>query len=204
MKSILHVALLSLFSATVATAQVSLGWGVHGNAAQVSVGGSLSNVYGWGYGGGAHVDVDLLMISLRFSGDYTTIALDQDKYRSELTKLLGPTANSYTIEGGNLKFLTAMANLKWKLLPLPVVSPYLTGGIGIARMSIGDLTVRYQGAPIGGLPTVETQTKSLINIGGGVDLKLAGVALFVEGRYTWILTDSEKTGYIPISVGITF
>jgi opacity protein-like surface antigen len=204
MKTIIIVALSLLCFASPATAQVSLGWGVHGEAAQVDVGGALSSVYGWGYGGGAHVDVDLMMISLRFSGDYTSIGPDQDRYRSELATLLGTTANSYTIDGGNLRFLSASANVKWKILPLPIVSPYLTGGVGTMRISTSDLTVKYQGAVIGGVPSVGTQTKSAINLGAGVDLKLGGVALFVEGRYTWILTEGEKTGYVPISIGITF
>jgi len=94
--------------------------------------------------------------------------------------------------------------MKWKLLPLAVLSPYLTGGVGIARLSMGDMTVRDQGSPVEGVPAAGTQTKSAINVGGGVDFKLAGVTLFIEGRYTWILTEGEKTGYIPVSVGVTF
>jgi opacity protein-like surface antigen len=204
MKTITVVALSLLCFALPATAQVSIGWGIHGEAAKVDVGGTLSNVYGWGYGGGVHLDVDMMMISLRFSGDYTSIAPDQDKYRSALASLLGTTANSYVVDGGDLRFLSASANVKWKILPLPIVSPYLTGGVGTTRISKSDLTVKYQGTAIGGVPNVGTQTKSAINLGAGVDLKLAGVALFIEGRYTWVLTDGEKTGYIPISIGITF
>jgi opacity protein-like surface antigen len=204
MKAILSTAFLFLSSVSLANAQVSLGWGVHGEAAQVDIGGALSSVYGWGYGGGAHVDVDLMMISLRFSGDYTSIAPDQDKYRNEVATLLGTTANSYTIDGGNLRFLSASANVQWKILPLPIVSPYLTGGVGTMRISTSDLTVKYQGNAIGGFPNMGTQTKSAINLGAGVNLRMAGISLFVEGRYTWILTDGEKTGYVPISIGITF
>lgn len=204
MKPITSTAFLLLCSVSIATAQVSLGWGVHGEAAQVDVGGALSSVYGWGYGGGAHLDVDLMMISLRFSGDYTSIAPNQDKYRSELATLLGTTATRYTIDGGDLRFLSASANVKWKILPLPIISPYLTGGVGTMRISTSDLTVKYQGTVIGGVPNVGTQTKSAINLGAGVDIRLAGIALFVEGRYTWILTEGDKTGYVPISIGITF
>jgi hypothetical protein len=186
------------------SAQVSLGWGAHGNYAQLDVAGTLSSVYGNGWGGGAHLDVNLMMISLRFSGDYVTFSPDQDKYRSELARLLGNAATGYTIDGGNVNILSVNANVKWSLLPIPVVSPYLTGGIGLAQLSTGDLTVKYNGSPVGGFEKVEGQSKTALNVGAGVDLKLGGVALFAEAKYTWILTQGNATKYIPISVGITF
>jgi opacity protein-like surface antigen len=203
MKRILSVGVMAIVVAVAASAQVSMGWGVHGNAAQLDVKGTLNSVYGWGYGGGAHLDVNLLMISFRFSGDYTVFTPDQVKYRDELARLLGNAATGYSIDGGNVNILSANANVKWALLPLPIVSPYLTGGIGLVRMSAGDLTVKYQGATVGGFPKAPAETKTAFNIGAGVDLKLAGIALFIEGKYAWILTEGESTGYIPISVGIT-
>jgi opacity protein-like surface antigen len=187
-----------------ARAQVSLGWGLHGNYARLDVGGQLSSVYGNGLGGGLHLDVDLMMITLRFSGDYVTFAPDEDKYRSELARLLGSAAPGFSIEGGKINILSVNANVKWALLPLPVVSPYLTGGIGLAQLSSGDLTVKYNGSPVGNVPKVDAETKTAVNVGAGVDLKLGGIALFAEAKYTWILTEGDKTGYIPITVGITF
>lgn len=187
-----------------APAQVSLGWGVHGNGASLDVKEKLSSVYGWGYGGGAHVDLNLLMLTLRFSGDYTTFAPDQDKYRNELAQLLGNAAAGYTVDGGNVNILSASVNAKWNILPLPVVKPYLTGGIGLTQLSSGDLTVRYQGNPVGSFPKVEGETKTAFNAGAGVDLSLGPVTLFAEARYTWIMTEGTATKYLPISVGITF
>lgn len=203
-RTLLVLALAGLLAAG-ASAQVSLGWGIHGNYAQLDVASpSISSVYGSGWGGGAHLDVNLMMISLRFSGDYVTFSPDQDKYRNELARLLGNAATGYSIDGGNVNILSVNANAKWSLLPIPVVSPYLTGGIGLAQLSTGDLTVRYNGVPAGGFPKVEGETKTAVNLGAGVDLKLGGVALFAEAKYTWILTEGSSTKYIPISVGITF
>ncbi len=187
-----------------ARAQVSLGWGLHGNYARLNAAGPVSSVYGDGLGGGLHVDVDLMMITLRFSGDYVTFAPDEDKYRNELARLLGSAAAGYTVDGGKINILSVNANVKWALLPLPVVSPYLTGGIGLAQLSSGDLTVKYNGVVQGNVPKVDGETKTALNVGAGVDLKLGGIALFAEAKYTWILTEGEKTGYIPITVGITF
>ena len=203
-RTLLVLALAGLLTAG-ASAQVSLGWGIHGNYAQLDVASSgISSVYGSGWGAGAHLDVNLMMISLRFSGDYVTFSPDQDKYRNELARLLGNAAAGYSIDGGNVNILSVNANVKWSLLPIPVVSPYLTGGIGLAQLSSGDLTVKYNGASVGGFPKVEGETKTAVNLGAGVDLKLGGVALFAEVRYTWILTEGGSTRYIPISVGITF
>ncbi len=205
MKRTLLVLALVMFLVAGASAQLSLGWGVHGNYAQLDVAStSISSVYGAGWGGGAHFDVDLMMITLRFSGDYVTFKPDQDKYRNELAQLLGNAATGYSIDGGDVNILSVNANAKWTLLPIPIVSPYLTGGIGLAQLSTGDLTVKYNGATVGGFPKVDGETKTALNLGAGVDLKLGGVALFAEAKYTWILTQGNSTKYIPISVGITF
>jgi len=204
MKRTVLVAAIITFLTAGASAQVSLGWGIHGNYAQLDVSGQLGSVYGNGLGGGAHLDVNLMMITLRFSGDYVTFSPDQDKYRNELAQLLGNAAPGYSIDGGNINILSVNANAKWTLLPIPVVSPYLTGGIGLAQLSTGDLTVKYNGSAVGGFPKVEGETKTAVNVGAGVDLKLGGIALFAEAKYTWILTQGNSTKYIPISVGITF
>jgi opacity protein-like surface antigen len=204
MKRIVAVTVVLTLLSVSAPAQVSLGWGAHGDCAQLDVGGPISSVYGNGWGGGAHLDVNLMMISLRFSGDYVTFSPDQEKYRNELARLLGNAAAGYTIDGGNVNILSVNANVKWSLLPIPVVSPYLTGGIGLAQVNTGDLTVKYNGSDAGRFPKVEGQSKTAFNVGAGVDLKLGGVALFAEAKYTWILTEGNSTRYIPISVGITF
>lgn len=87
----------------------------------------------------------------------------------------------------NLKLISATANVKFPFLPLPVVKPYLTGGGGFARLSGG-------GAD---------DTKPSFNVGAGVDLSFILTA-FAEVRYNWILTEGESTGYIPLTVGVTF
>jgi opacity protein-like surface antigen len=182
------------------SAQFSLGWGVHGNYAQLDVPGPLNSVYG----NGAHLDVNLMMITLRFSGDYVAFSPDQDKYRNQLAQVPGNPTTGYLIDGGDINILSVNANAKWTLLPIPVVSPYLTGGIGLAQLSTGDRTVKLNESPHPGLPEVEGGTKTAVNLGAGVDLNLGGVALFAEAKYTWILTQGSSTKYIPISVGITF
>jgi opacity protein-like surface antigen len=205
MKRTCLVLALATILASWASAQVSLGWGFHGHYARLDVASSqISSVYGNGWGGGAHLDVNMLMISLRFSGDYVTFSPDQEKYRNALATFLGNAAAGYSIDGGNVNILSVSANAKWALLPLPVLSPYLTGGIGLVQRSAGDLTVKNNGVPVSGIPSIGEETGTAVNLGAGIDLKLGGLALFAEARYTWILGQGKSTKYIPLSVGITF
>jgi opacity protein-like surface antigen len=204
MKRILVSILLVGACASTGSAQVSLGWGVQGDAANVSVGGVLKDAYGWGYGGGLHLDVNLALIDLRFSGDYVSASLNNEEYRAKLQDLIGNQASSYSVEGGNVSVLSVNANLKWTVLPLPVLSPYLTGGVGLARTNTGSLTVKYLGTPVSNFPEVESETKTIYNLGAGADLSLGGITLYVEAKYCRIMTEGEQTTYVPISVGITF
>jgi len=55
---------------------------------------------------------------------------------------------------------------------------------------------------VGNPPGVPSQTKTMFNLGAGVDFHL-GITLFVELRYTWILTDGETTTYLPVMLGVT-
>jgi opacity protein-like surface antigen len=197
---------------TVSTGVVAqtVGFGAHADIANLSlglpassnVGGSLKDAYGPGYGGGAHFDVGLIGYSFRLSVDYLSFSPDNDKYRQVLAGLLGNSAAGYTIDGGKITIWSGSVNAKMAIFPLPLIQPYLTGGIGLANIKADGATVAYQGTPIGNPPGVPSQTKTLFNLGAGLDLKV-GITLFVELRYTWILTDGEKTTYLPVMLGVT-
>jgi opacity protein-like surface antigen len=186
-------------------AQVVLNWGLHGNAAKLDTKDALSNVYGWGYGGGAHVDIDLLTAAVRFSGDFTMSKPDAEVYRSELVKIFGGDAAGYTVDGGEVNIFSATVNVKWPVVVFPVVKPYLIGGIGLTQLSSTTMTVNYEGAPVAGVPQGPGESNMSLNLGAGIDLVLGpAVTLFIEGRYSWINTEGSMTGYIPVSFGITF
>jgi opacity protein-like surface antigen len=203
MKQLITLGILTL-CATMAFAQMpSIGWGLQGNWANINVAEPMNSVYGTGYGGGAHLDVHFAMLALRVSADYITFAPDNDKYRSVLSKLAGTAATNFAIEGGRINIFSGNLNLKSTFLPLPILTPYITGGIGLANMGVDDAKVTYNGAPQGNITGVKGQTKTSFNLGAGADLKL-GITLFIEAKYTWILTEGETSTYIPISVGVTF
>jgi hypothetical protein len=199
----------ALLAAWVANAQPlgpQLKFGVHGNVANLNVAEPLNEVYGLGYGGGAHLDVKFVLLSVRVSGDYITFSPDNDKFRSAVSRYVGNLASGVTYEGGKVNIFSTNVNAKFVLLPLPIVNPYLTGGVGLASLSVGEGKVLLNGAPVAGstIPAVPGETKPSINIGAGVDLDLPGLSLFLEAKYFWVFTEGDKVKFLPISLGITF
>jgi hypothetical protein len=197
-------ALLIAVTATAQVPGVSAAFGVHANLANLNVSGPLKEVYGMGYGGGAHLDIKLAMLSLRVSGDYITFSPDNDKYTSFVRSLPGFGSSSVAIDGGRINIFSGNLNLKMPFLPLPIISPYITGGIGLVNLGVDDAKVTVNGASAGSIPGVKGQTKTAANAGVGVDLNLGAFTLFAEGKYTWIFTDDETSTYIPFAIGITF
>lgn len=202
-KSLLLVTML-VVAASISFAQLpSVKFGVQGNIGSINVAEPMKSVYGGGFGGGAHLDISFAILSLRVSGDYISFAPDNGKYQEALAKLTGSAASMFSIDGGRINILSGNVNLKWAILPLPIVTPYMTGGIGLANISVNDATIKMNGIPQGTVAGVKGETKTAFNVGAGVDLKI-GITLFIEGKYTWIMTEGETSTYIPISIGITF
>lgn len=181
-------------------AQTPLSFGVHANGAALNVPEPLKDVYGAGFGGGAHLDLDLLVLSLRLSGDYISFSPDNNKYLAVINSI--PGVNASALDGGRLSIISGHVNGKLPLLPVPVISPYVTGGVGLSRISVDDVKVTVNGVPVTA-PAPSPETKTTINLGAGLDLKL-GIALFIEARYTWIFTEGETSTYVPVTLGITF
>ena len=196
------VVLAIVLMATTAFGQ-SANFGFQATGASINIGGPLSDVYGFGYGGGVHLDVNLpVLLSFRLQGDYVRISPDEGKYQTLASSVIpGSVPSDFKVEGGAVNIWSAHANVKSTFLPLPIVSPYITGGIGFANLSTSDITVTYRGVP-GTAPGFAGQTKFSANVGAGADLKV-GITLYIEARYTWIFTEGETSTYIPISVGVT-
>ncbi len=203
MKHVL-IAIVMLTAATASFAAGPIGFGVQATAANVNFEGPAKEIYGFGFGGGAHLDINVLpVVSLRVQGDYISFAPDKGKYSSYLASQAGVPASDIAVDGGRVNFISANANVMVDILPLPVLSPYVTGGAGITSFSYSDLTVRYQGIPIP-VPKPESQTKFSANLGIGTELDLAVVKVYLEARYTWIFTEGSTSTYIPVSLGVTF
>jgi hypothetical protein len=203
------LALVSMLIVSSADAAL-LKFGIHGNITNVNIGGpasfggqdfssQLEKIYGLGYGGGVHFDVSLPLLSFRLSGDYVRLSPDVAQFKTIAEQLLMQPLPGLTVEGGVINVIFGEANLKFSLLPLPVVSVYLTGGVGIVNIDRDAATVKLP--PLSYTLPKDSETKASLNAGAGVDLG----PLFGEARVTWILTEGKTTVMVPIgTVGITF
>jgi opacity protein-like surface antigen len=187
-----------------------VGFGVHGNFTQGSLPGpvidgtkSLADAYGPGLGGGAHLDFGLPGLSLRLSGDYLKYSLDEERFRASYADVFGKAVKEISIQGGGLDIRSVSANAKVAVMPLPVVRPYLTGGAGLAWLSVAETRTSIANEPGNTLPAITQNGKKTFNVGAGVDFEV-GIKLFVEARYVWILTEGEKSTYVPVAIGVSF
>jgi len=164
---------------------------------------ALQDVYGAGFGGGVHLDIQLAMLSLRISGDYLSFSPDNEEYQKGLQDLIGNAATQFTIDGGALTMWSGNLNAKMAILPLPVIKPYLTGGIGFASLNVADAKVMQNGVETKAYPGFPSVTKTAWNVGAGVDLSI-GVTLYLEVKYMWVMTDPETSTLFPVTIGVTF
>ena len=161
----------------------------------------VKDIYGLGYGGGKHFDVDLGLLAFRLSGDYIMLSPDKAKYQS----LLGPLGSQVTIDGGRIDFYSANLHLKFNILPLPVIHVYVTGGGGFVDIKMNDATLSLGTFKLATVKAFDTQTKPTLNAGAGVDIKLGPVALFAELKVNFIMTTGKTSSEVPLAtVGLTF
>jgi len=208
MKKFMLVAIAMLALSTVTYAAGPISFGVQATGANLNVVDPLKEIYGFGFGGGAHLDINLpLILAIRIQGDYVTFSPDEGKYRALIAGFVpGSIASDFSIDGGRINILSANANAKLSPLPLPIISPYLTAGVGLASLSVSDATVKFRGNPVPGgtIPGAKSESKFSANLGAGVDLDLIALKLYLEARYTWIFTEGSTSTYIPVSLGVTF
>jgi len=165
---------------------------------------ALEEVYGLGLGGGVHLDVNLGLLSFRVYGDYISLSPDKDKFASAVQRYF-PGANIQFVEGGRIEMYSGSVNLKFTILPIPVVKPYLTGGGGLAHVKTTPAKLSFAGTPIPEFEILKTQNVGTINAGAGVDLGLGPITLFGEIKLNWIFIEEGTSTFVPIgTVGLTF
>ncbi len=205
MKKLFIIAgIICLFS-TATYAAGPIGFGVQATGANLNLDGPSKELYGFGFGGGVHVDFNLpLLIAFRLQGDYVTFGLNQDKFKSLIANA-NPNSNpvDYTIDGGRLNILSVHANAKVNPFPIPIISPYITGGVGMASVSQSDVTIKHPTLTFNTIPGGKAETNFSANLGLGADLNLVVVKLYLEARYTWIFASGGTSTYVPVSLGVT-
>jgi opacity protein-like surface antigen len=204
MKRTIALLAVAVLCSADASAAGPVSFGLHLNGAQTTVSGDLKDAYQFGIGGGLHADINVIpFIGVRVSGDYISFSLDNAKAREVFARLnSGTDVGAFTIDGGRLGILSFSVNGTMSL-PSPVLSPYVTAGIGIASFSSSDLTVGYPGLQPFKRAGTSSGMKTAFNLGAGVDLNLAVVTLYLEVRYMWISTEETST-HAPVTLGVTF
>lgn len=205
MKKLLLVGSIVCMFSTATYAAGPIGFGAQVTAANINIDGTLKEIYGFGWGGGVHVDFNLpFLVAFRLQGDYVTFGLNEDKFKPLLVNANpGTTASQFTTEGGRINILSVHASAKVNPFPLPIFSPYVTGGVGLASMSSSDLIIKHPTLTFATIPGGKAETNFSANVGVGADLNLVVVKLYLEARYTWIFAKGATSTYVPVSLGIT-
>lgn len=215
MRKLAHALIVVLMVLCVSPFALALGpgfaFGVHANFTSSrfpgpSVSGvnqQIGSAYGVGWGAGVHLDANLMVLSLRLTGDYIHYSIDENKFRDSFRPLFGSAADNMSISGGGLGIVALDVNGKMPVLPLPVITPYITGGVGLAWVNRDEVTTSITGTPGNKFPSTSQSGKTSLDIGAGVDIRL-GIQLFVEVKYAWIFTDVSTSTYVPVSIGVTF
>ncbi len=205
MKKLFLVLAFVTIASTHSFAGGPISFGFQATGAVLNVPEPLKAVYGFGYGGGVHLDINLpVLFSIRIAADYTTYSPDKEKFKGILAaQVPGSIASGFEVDGGRFNIFSVSANGKLSLLPTPIISPYITAGAGIGSISSSDLTVKFQGQNLVTAAAPAAETKAAVNFGAGIDLSIV-VTLYLEAKYTIIFTNGESSSFVPVSLGITF
>lgn len=207
-----RLALLLLFTFMIPSFSFSDGlfsFGVHGNFANLDVAEPLHRVYSTGFGGGLHGDFHFGVVTLRVNGDYISFGADHDLYTTLIYNAILADYPDFLRQevqvngGGAIGILSFGLNGKVNF-PGSVVSPYATAGAGMAALSVSTINATIQGAPATIVTGLSNQTRFMTNLGAGMDVPVGTLTLFLEAKYTWVFTKNEKSGYIPVTLGVTF
>ena len=91
----------------------------------------------------------------------------------------------------NMRILGVIANAQYTVVP----TAYLIGGLGMYN---------WKCAGTCGLLGSESETDFGFNVGGGVNIPLTGLGVFIEARLHMIQSEGESIKLVPITVGIKF
>jgi hypothetical protein len=95
--------------------------------------------------------------------------------------------------GADLRIVNATVNAVFTPLPLPIVKPYVIGGVGM-----------YNAKP--DIENFDAVTRMGYNVGAGVRFDLLGLGAFAEARFHHVPENDEMstTQFYPITVGLRF
>ena len=99
--------------------------------------------------------------------------------------------NQFNYPGGKTRIFDVSANVTYAMVPTPRVKPYVIVGLG------------FYGSRVVGSSELGTNDIG-INAGAGVKFSLVVLNGFIDARFHHIFGEGGGTGFIPVSIGITF
>lgn len=189
-KMIAALAVLALVTAP-AAAQTSF----HFNTGLTMPTGDVGDVYKSGFNLGGTVEFGFgSAFSVEGALGYNRHSIDQEGILAQA----GVSGVSLEIEGGNATVITAMVNGKLSGPRDGKVQGYVSGGAGLFRAGIGDVSI--QGVTIEG----ESEAALGVNVGGGVRAAINdAIGVFGDVGYVIGFTEDSSTKIIPIRAGVT-
>jgi len=213
MKYVALVAIGLIVLASPSYAQLSFGGGASAGLGFASFQKEISDFYGFGFGFGAHGDLNIgKYVTVRLNFDYNIFPSNKDKLKdlipaNTVDAQTGQPINKadITISGLNTSVFAISIDGMGKLPTGSPFTPYAIFGFGINILSLSDGSIAYKGQDAGQIkPGVESQTKFGLRFGAGSEFGLSKLLkLYTDFKYVIIFTKDSSNGYIPITFGIT-
>jgi len=166
----------------------------------------INDIYGNGYGVGAHGDMNILKyLTAKLSADYWTFSSDKNKIIGiYVAANPGTMASDFSFEGFNTSIFSICGSGVAKIPLGGVITPYGLAGVGVNFINTGEGKVTYLGTaqPQANVPS-SSETDFGLNFGGGVEFGVPFGWLFAEIKYVIIFTDVENSSHVPVVVGLT-
>lgn len=167
------------FGAPTAQAQVPLvpkmySFGIHGGLTLPM--GDLKDGFQSGYAVGGMLQIKPPLVPLGFRADVTYNRFDAD----------GGVDTKLNILSGN-------ASVVYNVIPTPLITPYVLGGVGLHRVGLSGTSL-----------ATESENKFGFHGGVGLNVGLAGFGTYIEARYVSVQTEGASTSFVPVTVGIKF
>jgi hypothetical protein len=172
--------LISLLVPAVSRAQSPISLGLAGGVALPLSSFSDDAVPGWRALGTLAVGVPMIPVGLRVDAAFDRFGVDR------------PLVGSASSPSGSERIASLTANVTYRLVPLPIVSPYLIGGGGSYHVSCGgDITCG---------------SSTYFGWNGGVGLRFGALGLhaFAEARYHHVNISGGSVQYVPVTFGLMF
>ncbi|MBI4535051.1 MAG: outer membrane beta-barrel protein [Ignavibacteriae bacterium] len=202
MKRFVAIVVAVMSFSTLASGQLKFGGGPHLSLAFSAFPKPVNEVYGFGFGFGAHGDMSIIKyIALRLNFDYHIFSSDKEKIKAAagVSQVQG-----LEISGLNASIVGITINGLGKLPTGSMITPYGILGLGIHILSVSDGQATIQGQNIPIQLGLGSETKFGLNFGAGAEFAIGMFKVYGDIKYVLILTSGNSTGIIPITFGVTF